>query len=166
MPLVKIKNSIPESSGLARRKGIYFSLIVVQLEYRKSMHSCYPLTHRKQVNLLNLIFQVTFKRVLFFSSYLRTTQTFFLKNVFKTSYFLIPSCHNPLPPPLFFFSKSRHPRTLPKHSEKAKNCVGTICNETSSQQKYLDFLRSGRWNTLQQKIKSSCPRKKVNGFEP
>lgn len=44
-------------------KVIHFSLVVIQLEYtcRKSILSCYPLTHRKQVSVFNLIFQVTLK---------------------------------------------------------------------------------------------------------
>lgn len=62
LPLAKIKNNVPQSSGLARRKSIYFSLIVVQLEYRKSMHSSYPLTHQKQVNFLKLILQNIIKK--------------------------------------------------------------------------------------------------------
>ena len=66
LSLAKIKKNtwyVPEPSGLARRKGIYFSLIVVQLEYRKSTQSSYPLIPLKQANILNLIVPVTFKRV-------------------------------------------------------------------------------------------------------
>lgn len=162
LPLAKIKNNVPQSSGLARRKSIYFSLIVVQLEYRKSMHSSYPLTHQKQVNFLKLILQNIIKKTFVLLKLSQSNSTIFLNFSFFFYSSLSQSGHPPTPTHL---SKSRHLRILPRNSKKQRIAWGLSAMKLPhSKSISVDFLGCVSWNTLQQTIKCNCPRKKkVNG---